>query len=384
MGIPRFLKPNKKKVIIAVVLVAAVLLGYNFFGRPKQTTFQFTEVKRQDIKSTVSASGVLTGKNIVNLKFKSSGKLELINIKVGDKVTAGQTIASLEAQDLSTTLQQAQNTLRDKQATVDKILDDIHLFQYGNGGFANVGTANETQTQRQLRTTAEVARDNAVDSVKAAQKAFEDTMIISPIDGIVTEAIQVTGQTVSPSDLIARVVDTSGIYFDGDVDEADFSKVEGGMAAEVILDAYPDKIFKGRVVQILPQTKLTSQGANVVTVRIKIESENLQLVNGLSGQVSIITAEVKNALTLPQEVLRDDNTVVLQKDSALKDQKVTTGIRSDTDVEIKEGLNEGERILLNPPALGARLVSSQGSNPLGRVLRFLGGGSPRGEAGRGR
>lgn len=368
MGVLKFLRPTKKKVVILTILVIAAILGFNFFGRPKQNPLQFAQVKRQDIKTIVSSSGNLTGKKSADLKFKSAGKLTFINVKTGDKVFAGQVIAGLDTQDLSITLQQSQNTLRDKQATVDKVLDDIHLFQYGNGGFANVGTANETMTQRQLRTTAEVARDNAFDSIKASQRDFQDSVIISPIGGLVTQAIQVPNQTVTGADLIAQVVDISAIYFDTDVDEADISKISTGLPAEITLDAYPDSVFTGTVDQILPQTKTTSQGATIVTIRIKLDNPTITFVNGLTGQAAIVIESAKNTLTIPQEALRDDNTVVVQQGQALRSQKVTSGIRSDTDVEIKDGLQENENVLLSPPSNG--LPQRRGGNPLGRIFRF--------------
>lgn len=339
MRIPNILKPNKKRIFILVALILATIIGFNFFGQKKQIPLQFAEVKKQDIKATVSSSGTLTGKNTANLKFKSSGKLAYLNVKAGDKVYAGQVIAGLDIQDLSITLQQAQNTLRDKQAIALKAEDDVKDH-----------SSDESFAQKVTRTTAQAARDSAFDGVKAAQRSFQDAVIVSPIEGIVTQAIQVTGQTVTGADLIAQVVDTSGIYFDTDVDEADLSKVSLGLRAEVTLDAYSEKVFRGTVDQILPQTKTTSSGATVVTVRIKLEDYTLSFVNGLTGQASIINTEVKNALTIPQEALRDDNTVIVQTKDGLKSKKVTPGIRSETDVEIKEGLSEGEKVLLNPPS----------------------------------
>lgn len=348
MQVPHILRLTGKKINILGILVIVVFLWFNFFGQKKQTPLQFAAVKKQDIKSVVSASGTLTGKNTVNLKFKSSGKLSYINVKTGDRVYAGQVIAGLDTRDISIQLQQAENALRDKQASVDKVLDDIHLFQYGNGGFGNVGSGNETMTQRQLRTTAEVARDNAFDSVRLAQQAFADAVIVSPISGIVTQAIEVSGQTVGAADVIARIVDTASVYLDADIDEADIERVVPGLLAEVTLDAYPGKVFGGAVEQMFPQTRTTLSGAIVVTVRIRLIDPGLNFVNGLTGQASIITAEVKNAFTVPQEALREDNSVMIQtKEGIASLKKVVPGIQSDTDVEIREGLDEGEKVLLN-------------------------------------
>src|SRR3990167_4218663 len=355
MRIFRILKPTKKKVIILIILAVAVFLGFYFFGKPKATPLQFATVQRQDIKATVSASGTLSGKDSANLRFRSSGRLAYINVKSGDRVTKGQVIAGLDTQDLNIALQQAQNTYRDKQAIAEKAEDEVKDH-----------SKDESFAQKVTRTTAQAARDSAFDNVKAAQRAFQDAVIISPLDGIVTQAIETVGQSVSGTDLIVQIVDNSAVYFDTDIDEADISKLSEGQPAEVILDAYPDKIFKGSVEQILPQTKSTSTGATVITARIKLDESKMEFINGLNGQASVILSEQKNVLTIPQEALREDNTVLIQTPDGVRSQKVVPGIRSDTDVEIKEGLKEEDRVVLNPPAQG--IPNNRARNPLQGIL----------------
>lgn len=352
--IAHILKLNKKRIAILAAIIIAVILGFNFFFKPKQQNLQFVQVKRQDIVSTVSSSGILTGKEIANLKFKSSGKLTYLTVKVGDIVYAYQTIAGLDTQDLAISLQQAQNTLRDKQATAEKVEDDV-----------KDNDDDETYTQRATRTTAQVARDNAYDEIKAAEKALQDAYLFSPIGGIVTQAPFVVGQNVSASDVIAQVVDFSQVYFDTEIDEADIGKISLDQKAEVTLDAYPDQVFEGVVSEIIPQTKTTSSGATVVTVRIKLTDPKITPINGLSGQALIILSEAKNTMVVPLETVRDDKTVFVQTAQGLRPQKVETGIRSDTDVEVKDGLNENDKILLNPPSAGTRI---QNRNPLQRII----------------
>lgn len=334
MVIPHILKPSRKKIVILGAIVLAIFFLTAFFRPNKQAPLEFVSVKKQDIKSVVSSSGQLTGKTGVDLKFKGGGKLSYLKVKTGDQIEAGQTVAGLDTQQLAIDLQQAQNTLKDKQAIVDKTLDDVKDHD-----------KDETFTQRQSRTTAQVARDNAYDEVKAAQRAFQDALIISPISGIVTQAPPIPGQIVSASDLIAQVVDFSQIFFDTDIDETDIGKISLGQKAEATLDAYPDKIFDGTVEEIIPQTKTTSSGATVVTVKINLGNPAITLVNGLSGQASIIFSEAKNVLTIPQEALREDNSVVIQTQKGVESKKVVTGIKSDTDVEIKVGLEENDKVV---------------------------------------
>lgn len=328
-----------KKVWIPILLIIIAGAGYMFFG-PKSDADkpQLAEVKRGTIKTTVSASGVLTGQDSVDLHFKSGGRLTYLPIKVGDSVNKGQTLASLDTQDLNISLQQAQNTFRDKDATAKKIEDDVKDH-----------TSDETFTQKMTRTSAQAARDSAFDAVRAAQRAFSDAVITSPLKGTVTEVPVLTGQFVSAADTIVSVVNwDGGAYFDTDIDEADIAKIVVDQPAEITLNAYEDQIFPGKVEKILPQTKTTASGATVVTVRIKLSTPPAHLIANLNGQAAIIINQVANVLYIPQEALTDDSKVMVQTDNGSETKTVVAGIRSDTDVEIISGLAEHQQVITNP------------------------------------
>lgn len=329
--------------IIVILIILLGLAGY-FLLRPGPKPLEYASVNRQDIKSVISASGILTGKETVNLKFKGAGKLAYLKVKTGDKVKKGQAIAGLDTQDLSITLQQALNTLRDKQAAAEKVLDDVKNHD-----------TDETFAQKATRTTAEVARDNAYDAVRAAKRAFQDSVILSPINGIVTQQADLSpGQIVSSSDLIAQITNFSEILFSADPDEADITKVKLGQKAEVTLNAYGDKVFAGKVKEILPQVKTTASGATTVTLKISLVNPEIEPIYGLNGQASIIVSESPNALVIPQEALAGDNEVFVKKDKKIIKKQVTLGIRSDTDVEITAGLSENEEVVKNPEQLPKR------------------------------
>lgn len=347
------LKKLPKILIIIGFFLLMVIVGAVISLKPNSKPLEMVTVKKQDLKVMVSASGKLTGNNLLDLRFGTSGKIYQINVKEGNSVQKGQILASLDNREQAIALQQAQNTLRDKQAQADKALDDIHLFQYGMGGFANVATPNETMTQRKDRTTAEVAKDNAFDSVKLAQKNLEDTIIVAPTSGIIIQANFLPGQQIGSTDSIIKLVDTSRIYFDAEIDEVDIGKIALNQKAEITLNAYSQKVFEGEVSEIQLFTKTTSTGATMVTVRILV-SPDVAFIDNLSGQVSITTSEAKNVLTIPLEALREDNTVMVQAESEMQPKKVVPGIKSDTEVEIKQGLQEGNRIVVNPPVLPQR------------------------------
>lgn len=335
-----------KKWLLGILII--ILAGSGIFIAKSRQSVQptFATVQSEDLKQEISASGTLTGKNSADLHFQTGGKLAYLNVKAGDQVSSGETLAGLDTSALGLNLQQAQSVYDSDQAALQKVLDDIHLFQYGNGGFSNVGSANETQTQRAQRIAAEQTANSALDSVKEAQVALNNSVISSPIDGVVTEASFLPGQNVSPVDTIVKVVDFSnGTEFDADVDESDISNVSVGQRAEVTLNSYGDRIFYGTVTEIVPQTHTASNGATVVTVKITLNDPIIKNIAGLNGQVNIIQAQ-KKALAIPQEALINGNTVIVKNGNKLEKKQVQTGFKTDTDIEVK--LPAGTEVVTNP------------------------------------
>lgn len=331
-----------KTRLLLLLLFVLIITGIYIYSQNNNKTaaIQFIEVKKQDLRSTVSASGVLTGKQTSDLKFLSSGKLSYINVELGDTVQNGQVVAGLDAQTLQIALQQARNTLVAKQAAAQKIEDEVKNHD-----------TDESFEQKTKRTAAQTDSNNAYDGVKAAERNLQDAILVSPISGIVTQVNKSPGQSASLTDLIVQVVDQSKIFFDAEVDEADIDLIKEGQLAEVTLNSNPDKIYKGLVSQIYPNTKTTTSGATVVIVRIDLTGSGVRFINNLNGQATIITAEAKNVLSIPQEALKDENKVIVKNPNGFSEVKTETGLHSESDVEIKSGLTEGQMVVKNPEAV---------------------------------
>lgn len=331
--------PKKYLVLLIILIIGSGLYYYSYFNK-KIEPIQTTTVTRQDIKSTISASGTLNGIQTSDLKFKSSGKLAYISAKEGDVVTKGQSIASLDIKDLNIALQQARNDFLSKDATAKKAEDDVKNHE-----------SDETYAQRETRIKAQAARDSAYDAVKAAQRDFEDAVIYSPIAGLVTKTDVEPGQFVSPTDLIAQIVDHSQVYFDAEVDETDIGKISIGQKAEITLNSYENRIFEGVIAEIKPIIKETSSGATIIIVRISLGKPEINFVTGLNGQAQITINESKNVLSIPQEALKDDQTVFVKEGDKISEKKIRTGIKSDTHIEILGGLEQNQEVVINPDVI---------------------------------
>ncbi|MEK7498014.1 MAG: efflux RND transporter periplasmic adaptor subunit [Patescibacteria group bacterium] len=337
----KFLKKLNKRTKIVLVITLLVVIGFLLFPKKQNEPIKLHKVERGEIKQVIAGPGVLTGKQVVDMRFPLSGKLVYLSVAPGDMVTKGEQLAALDTTTLNATYQQALNTLRDKEATVQNIYDQVKDH-----------TGDETYAQKAIRTTAEVSRDNAYDAVKSAQKSLRDAKLFTPINGIVSaQAALVVGQNITSSDLISQIVDFSEKWFWADIDENDVGDIKIGQKAEITLNSYGDKVFTGVVKNIVPQTKKSDSGATVVVVKILLEDADLLSVNGINGQVNIITSEKKDVLIIPQTAIIGDNEVLVKVGNNFEKKKLELGIMSDTDVEVVSGISEFDEVLTNPEAV---------------------------------
>lgn len=329
-----------KKIWIPLLLIIIGGAAYAFWPKALEEPIQTAEIKTGAVKSIISASGTLEGTDSADLRFKISGKLSQISVKAGDRVEKGKLIAGLDTQELSIRLQQAYNSFESKDATAKRTEDDVKDSE-----------DDETHTEKEERTMAQKARDNAFDDIKAAQRGFQDAYIYAPIAGVVTQADPNAGQNVSPSDLIAQIVDESEYVFEAEVDESDLGQIKLGQMADISLNSYPDQTFKATVSKITPSTQTTDSGATVVIVKLSLGKPNINFVSGINGQADIITSEADNVPVLPLDALMENDEVYISKDGTYQKVTVELGIQSDTEAEVKSGLKAGDWVVTNPNAV---------------------------------
>jgi RND family efflux transporter MFP subunit len=154
----------------------------------------------------------------------------------------------------------------------------------------------------------------------------------------------------------------SSMMVDTEISEVDLSRIKTGLPAEIRLDAYPDSVFKGEVKTIadLARRKISRitgkmTGAKVFAVTVKVQEQDVRLKPGLSATVEIIVNEYENALYLPLEAIfvdEHDQTIVYLKKRAggIEAHPVVIIESNDRLAVIKEGLQEGDEVLLGRPA----------------------------------
>jgi len=370
---------NKKLIIGSIVLVILAIVAYNFIKSDNSVIIEakIVTVKKANVTTMVTATGTIQPITQVEVGTQVSGVVEKIFVDYNSEVKEGQLIAELDKTNLLATLSQAQavydNAVNQKNYTKtiydrQKTLYDSQVISRSDFDDANFNyeTAKSTVTQR-------------LSDLQKARTNLSYADIYSPIDGVVLSRAIDEGQTVAASlstpTLFTIAQDLKEMQVEADVDEADIGQVKEAQRVNFTVDAYLGEEFEGVVTQVRLNPTVTS---NVVTYTVVIKADNpdLKLKPGLTATISIYTLELKDVLTaeakainfkptrpqltayneqenLKVESSKDRTTNrgngivvwVYGSNGEIKDQKVTLGASDGVNVEISDGLAEGDKLV---------------------------------------
>lgn len=310
-----------KKLIGALVVVAVLVIVFVFNPFKKSESSDDGPTKRSTAITTrgnltiaISSTGVVEPTLTVELKSKASGEIMELPIEEGDIVSKGQLIARLDATTAKNDFDQAQADLEvakvalsqaTKQAQRQKELYDRALISELD--YENAVLAKEEANSSLVR---------AKTSMEYARERLSDTIIKSPIDGIILQKFVEKGQiiasgisAVTGGTAIAMVADMSKAYVRASVDEVDIGQIATAQKATVIAETYPDREFHGEVLQIHPMAKM-EQNVTTFDVTIGVDNSEGLLMAGMNASVEIVAGFKENALLVPREALTDMRTIV--------------------------------------------------------------------------
>ena len=366
-----------KKVLIIFVLVAAVGAGaYLALKKGNQEiAFRTERVVRGDIVASVTATGTVNAVTTVLVGTQVSGTIKTLYVDFNSRVKKGQLIAQIdpalfEAQvgqakanlySAKANLEKAQATLIDGKRTMARNKELLSRNLIAQSDFDTAETNYETDVAQVSASKAAVAQAEA--SLKTAETNMEYTRIVSPVDGIVVSRNVDVGQTVAASfqtpTLFNIAQDLTRMQIDTSVAEADIGRVKLGQEVDFTVDAYPDTTFKGKVWQIRI-APITVQNVVTYDVVVLVDNQQLRLMPGTTANVSVIVAEKKDVLKIPNAALRfrpaeKAKTKTLEKGSGvwiIENEKpkripVNLGISDGSYTEIVSGgLKEGQDLIV--------------------------------------
>ena len=193
-------------------------------------------------------------------------------------------------------------------------------------------------------------------SLAEVEERLEETEIFAPINGVIIEKLVEEGQiiasgisNVSGGTSIATIADMSRLFIIADIDETDIGSVKIGHAVKITADAYPGKVFKGKVTRIAPQG-LVENSITIFKVKIEVKGSGKNLLKPMmSSNIDIVTRKVKDAVYTTRAGIRKDDDgkyVMLLKNDEPEKVRVETGIRNPIHMQITSGLSPGDKVIL--------------------------------------
>ncbi len=312
-----------------------------FFLRPKPAKPIPTQtVDKADLTQSLSITGTVTAESYADLTFQIAGTLSWLGVKKGDTVAKNQTIATLDQRTVEKNL---------KSALISYSKQRNNFEQYNLDQHANSPQDALNDKMKRLLENNQYDLDSAVNSVELQDLIRQQSILSTPINGIVTRAdIKTSGVNITPATIFS-IVDPQLLSFRMEIDEADISKVKPGQKVEISLDSYPNSTLTLQVDSIDFVTHTTSTGGSAFDVKSHISSnEDYRYKVGMNGNATIITNQVKNTIVIPLSSLIEDNKVYVKVGKTYEKRTLKLGIQSDTDTEVLSGLEVGDLYVTDP------------------------------------
>ncbi len=377
----------KKKIWMGVGVVALIaLIAWFMSGGKKEekVEFQTAKVEKQNIHTSVTATGTIEPVTSVTVGTQVSGIVSKLYVDYNSVVKKGQVIAELDKTNLISELNTAKANLASAQSTLT--YEQANYNRYKTLFEKGLVSADEYENAKLSFDKARQQVATSKESVQKSQTNLGYATITSPIDGVVLSKSVEEGQTVAASfntpELFTIAKDLTDMRVIADIDEADIGGVKEGQRVTFTVDAFPDDKFEGKVTQVRQQATTES---NVVTYEVVISAPNkdLKLMPGLTANVTIFTLEKNDVLAAPSKALRFiPNEALLSKGQTIEDveapqkiwtlegntfkaHKVETGTTNGMLTEIVSGIAEGTEVLVDFTISGGDEEASgqQAQNP---------------------
>jgi len=395
----------RRWILLSVLMVIGALALYRVWGATQKKSgkrsfqseipVQISPVIRKHLTYSLNATGDIAPMMQVDLSPKVSGYLERINVNLGDSVRQGQVIAQidrteflqkvkeieakvaqakanlseLEAGSRPEELRQAEEAVKQAQSRFDNAklqqerIEALFKRQVISKKEADMAEMDYTVAEAQLAASQQnlkLVREGARQEVREASQAklkemeallaqeqirLQNTLIIAPFQGEIIRKYVDAGALVSPSTPIVNLVHTMTLKVVANVLERDIPLLKPGMKAKIRTEAYPDKMFEGKVARINTGLDLSTR---TLQAEIEIPNSSRLLKPGMFARIEVVLLEKPEVLAIPSNAVMEnkgDRFVYLLEGNKAARRPIVTGIEQDRLVEVKEGLKEGDQVV---------------------------------------
>ena len=289
-----------------------------------------TLVAEKNWGERVQAVGTARAKESIEIASRVSDKIYRVHFESGDSVRAGQVLISLQTGSDTGNLAVAQAQFKDA---------DRQFIRGDQLAKEKLVSASQLDTLRSNR-------DAARARVQAAQATLSDRAIVAPFSGVLGLRQVSPGQLISTGTVITTLDDVSKIKVDFSLPEVQMASLKVNLAIEARSDAYPDRVFTGRVISVDSRVDVSSRS---IAAQAEIDNPDNTLRPGMLLEINVLQSQ-RSALVIPelalQQIGSESFVYRVTLDGNAEKAIVKPGSRSFGFVEIAQGLKAGDRIVV--------------------------------------
>jgi cobalt-zinc-cadmium efflux system membrane fusion protein len=329
----------------------------------KQNGVVVAPARKQRMAGMISATGKVEANadKIAHVSPRISGKVVSVSASLGDTVSAGQSLATLDSVELGEALNryhQSKTKLSLAQSNMDRIKTLVEKKIAARKDILQAETDFKT-AQTELHTDEERLSLFGVNlsDLKGDNHKKPLLPVRSPISGTITEKHAIVGELSDPSKSLYTVADLSNVWVLVDINEKDLAKVRKGQSASVTVSAFPDQKFRGRINHI---ADVVDPSTRTVKARIEVANPGRKLKPEMFATAELALAvDAPTVVAIPEDALQDLDgkkvVFVAEDDTEFGARQVQAGRTAGGLVEIVSGLQEGERYAVK----GAFILKSE-------------------------
>ncbi len=397
---------KKWKYLIIGLVILAVIGGIAYFKKSDDKTIGETfEVKKGEVISYIEEKGTVKSHNQGVVSSKSNGEVMSFNVEVGDKIKKEDIVAVINTDETDTQIKilqtklesvkasykeatkqpdkeiigKAEANLRTADIMAEKAKGDAEKAEklYEEGAISSDNYQNALTNLKLKEEALQIAKDD-LESIKKGpseniKKQFEaqiseleyqldilnknkgNLFIKSNLEGTVLETFIKEGSFIQIGAPVVEIGDEEKLYIEADILASEIKDVQEGAEVIIYSDDLGLKEIKGKVTKVYPKAFSKISDLGIEQKRVKVDIEILDKVDilkiGYELNIRVITSKITETLFIPDTAIFDyeDGTYVyIIKDGKPVLRKVEVGLEGKDNVEIISGLNEGEKVLINP------------------------------------
>ncbi|MBY8929323.1 efflux RND transporter periplasmic adaptor subunit [Pseudomonas sp. Wu6] len=378
-------RPARRALLVVACLIPIVAFVAWQALAPGRDALATVTVTRGDIENSVTALGTLQPRRYVDVGAQASGQIQKIHVEAGDQVKEGQLLVEIDPSTQKAKLDASRYAIENLQAQLQEQNAQHALARQKYQRQQRLSAGNATREEDVQTARAELDATQArVDmfqaqirqaraSLRSDEAELGYTRIYAPMAGTVVAVDARVGQTLNAQQqtpLILRIAKLSPMTVWAEVSEADIGHVKPGMSAYFTTLSGGSRRWTSTVRQILPippkplnETQGSGSPSNsksgtgrvvLYTVLLDVDNADNALMAEMTTQVFFVASQVKDALTVPVAALQGAPTAdtqlarVVAKNGSIEQRSVRLGISDRLRVQVLEGLDEGDHLLIGP------------------------------------